>query len=74
MTLLLETIDIKFPKIRKALDGEPSILVKKGKIMEAELKKSRLTVDQLLSLLRSKDIFSLLMWTMPYLKQMENCL
>ncbi|KIL48439.1 DUF421 domain-containing protein [Jeotgalibacillus campisalis] len=59
ITIALEWLDIQSPKLRKALDGEPKILIKQGKIMEKELKKARVDLDALLSLLRDKDIFIL---------------
>ncbi|TDL31011.1 DUF421 domain-containing protein [Jeotgalibacillus sp. S-D1] len=59
ITILLELLDIKFPKIRTALDGEPRILIKHGKIMEKQLKKTRIDIDSLLALLRNKGIFSI---------------
>ncbi|MDG5473658.1 DUF421 domain-containing protein [Jeotgalibacillus sp. ET6] len=59
ITIGLEWLDIQSPKIRYALDGEPKILIKQGKIMEKELKKARLDLDALLALLRDKDIFNL---------------
>lgn len=39
--------------------GEPRILVKKGQIMEDELRKVRLDMDALNALLRKKNVFSL---------------
>jgi len=57
-TMIMGMIDLKSPIFRKAIEGQPVILIKKGKIMEGELRKVRLDMDALLALLRKKDVFS----------------
>ena len=59
ITIILAFIDIKFKKARIIIEGQPKILIKKGKIMEKELQKVQLDVDALNSLLRQKDVFSI---------------
>jgi uncharacterized membrane protein YcaP (DUF421 family) len=59
LTLIVGFIDIKSRKFRLFLDGQPSIIIKQGKIMEHELKKMRLDMDELNLLLRTKDVFSI---------------
>ncbi|MBG9549603.1 DUF421 domain-containing protein [Cytobacillus firmus] len=54
-----ETLTQKFKRARKLLEGEPSIVIKKGKIIFEELKKNHLDLNQLQHLLRSKDVFSI---------------
>ncbi|CAM3807990.1 DUF421 domain-containing protein [Cytobacillus oceanisediminis] len=54
-----ETLTQKFKRARKLLEGEPSIVIKKGKIVYEELKKNHLDLNQLQHLLRSKDVFSI---------------
>ncbi|WP_026583746.1 DUF421 domain-containing protein [Bacillus sp. J33] len=49
----------KFKRARKILEGDPSIVIKKGKIVYEELKKNHLDLNQLQHLLRSKDVFSI---------------
>ncbi|UII57052.1 DUF421 domain-containing protein [Cytobacillus spongiae] len=49
----------KSRKLRKFLEGDPSIVIRKGKIDFNALKKNHLDVNQLQHLLRSKDVFSL---------------
>ncbi len=44
---------------RKILDGTPMILIQKGMIIEKNLKKSKLTINDLLEELRLKDIFNI---------------
>jgi uncharacterized membrane protein YcaP (DUF421 family) len=58
ITIVLEKIDIKSKKFRKVIEGEPKIVIKNGEIMEDALKKKRLDVDELKSLLRQKNVFS----------------
>ncbi|HWL23230.1 MAG TPA: DUF421 domain-containing protein [Ureibacillus sp.] len=58
-TLLMAFVDIKIKPLRKLTTGEPIIVIKEGKIMEQALKKTKLDMDSLSSMLRQKDIFSL---------------
>ncbi|RBW68336.1 YetF domain-containing protein [Bacillus taeanensis] len=58
ITIVLGFIDIKSKKVRNIIEGQPRILIKKGEIMEDELRKVRLDIDALNSLLREKDVFS----------------
>ncbi|MGI8314216.1 DUF421 domain-containing protein [Halobacillus mangrovi] len=58
-TILLGYIDIKSKKARTAVEGEPIILIRNGKIMDEALQKTRLDVDALNVLLRKKNVFSL---------------
>src|ERR1041384_4459892 len=57
-TICMGFLDIKSPKFRMAIEGQPIILIKKGKIMENELRKVRLDIDALNALLRKKNVFS----------------
>lgn len=43
---------------RRLLDGTPKILIQNGKIIERNLKKTKLTVNDLLEELRIKDVFN----------------
>lgn len=56
---MLGYIDIKSKKARKIPIGEPIIVIKEGNIMENALRKTRLDINELNSLLREKDVFSL---------------
>ncbi|TFB24323.1 DUF421 domain-containing protein [Filobacillus milosensis] len=58
-TILIGYIDLKSKKIRYVVEGQPRILIKKGKIMENELKRVRLDIDALLNLLRKKNVFAI---------------
>ena len=57
-TIILDFLSIKSPKFRITIEGYPSILIKKGQIMEKELRKVRLDIDALNALLRKKNVFS----------------
>src|SRR5690606_16647276 len=45
------------PLGKKLLEGDPVIVIRDGKILENNLRKSRFNVDQILQLLREKDVF-----------------
>ncbi|MHC0035423.1 DUF421 domain-containing protein [Pseudoneobacillus sp. C159] len=59
LTIAMGLLDIKSKQARKVIEGEPVIVVKKGKIMEDQLRKQRLDMDELRAMLRKKEVFSL---------------
>ena len=59
LTILAARLALYSRKMRKVIDGEPTILVSKGQVMENNLGRVRLSVDDLRSMLRSKGAFSL---------------
>ena len=59
LQVLLSYISLKNSKIRNILDGKPSIIIKKGKVMFKEMSKLRYTLDDLISQLREKGIKSI---------------
>lgn len=58
LTYIVDVFILKIPKTRVILDGEPSILIKRGKIQYDILKKVRLDIDNMLIMMREKDVFS----------------
>ncbi|MDR0670918.1 MAG: DUF421 domain-containing protein [Oscillospiraceae bacterium] len=46
-------------RFRALLCGKPSVLMKDGRILQRELRKNRLTIDELIEALRAKDITDL---------------
>ena len=58
LTLLVSYISLKSSRAKKLLDDKPMIIIKNGKILEQELKKSRLPLGDLNMLLRIQGIFS----------------
>jgi uncharacterized membrane protein YcaP (DUF421 family) len=56
---LMEYITEKWRYAAKYIEGEPTIVIMNGKIMESALKKMKYTASDLMGLLRVKDIFDL---------------
>ncbi|GAA0727518.1 DUF421 domain-containing protein [Clostridium malenominatum] len=59
LSYLMEVITMKWIKVGEYVDGKPTIVIKKGKIMEDSLKKMKFRAADLLSLLRNKNVFDL---------------
>jgi len=59
MQLIISNANLKSIWARQIICGKPSILVYRGKIDEAALKKEKFTVNELQERLRERDIFSL---------------
>ncbi|TCT22388.1 uncharacterized membrane protein YcaP (DUF421 family) [Melghiribacillus thermohalophilus] len=53
-----EMITQKFKGSRALLEGKPALIIHKGKINKEEMQKNKLDLNQLLHLLRKKDVFS----------------
>lgn len=58
-TLAISYLSIHSMSARRILDGTPLVLIQSGKIVEKNLKKSKLNVNDLLEELRLKDIFNI---------------
>ncbi|MGW8959177.1 DUF421 domain-containing protein [Paenibacillus sp. NPDC055715] len=56
-TFVIEILQIKSKKVRDFADGKTRTLIKDGKILEDNLRKERLTLDELMEQLRSKNVF-----------------
>ncbi|MBT2738453.1 DUF421 domain-containing protein [Bacillus sp. ISL-7] len=57
-TVITGFLDLKSSKFRYAIEGQPVILIKKGKIMDEALRKVRLDLDALNTQLRKKNVFA----------------
>ncbi|GGF68667.1 hypothetical protein GCM10010912_12160 [Paenibacillus albidus] len=57
VSLGIEFLKIKSKKARDFIDFKAQVLIKDGKILEDNMKKERLSVDELLEELRKKDVF-----------------
>ncbi|MFJ5715501.1 DUF421 domain-containing protein [Neobacillus sp. NPDC093127] len=57
--ITLAIISLKNKKFRDLVDGQPSIIINRGKIDEVAMKKLRYNFDDLMSQLREKDIRSI---------------
>ncbi|MCL2840247.1 MAG: DUF421 domain-containing protein [Defluviitaleaceae bacterium] len=58
LVICMEIIALKSMKFRALFDGQPIILIKKGKIVYSALKKERLNVHDLTMMLRTNNTFS----------------
>jgi uncharacterized membrane protein YcaP (DUF421 family) len=58
LTIIIEQISLKSPMVRVLFDGEPAIVIKKGKIQTKAMALSKLNMDDLSMLLRDKNVFS----------------
>ena len=54
--LLLSWLTYLFPRLKNALEGEPRVVVKHGQIIEENLRRDRLTRDEILSEMRLAGI------------------
>ena len=57
--LVLSALSLKSSKIRKLLCGKPVILIENGKILQGNLRKTRITLDELTGHLREKDVLDI---------------
>ncbi len=57
--LVLSHLSLKSTAVRKLLCGKPVILIENGNIMQENLQKTRITLDELTGHLRQKDILDL---------------
>ena len=58
-SILISYISVKSYKGRKILDGVPVILIEHGKIMEKNMRKEKLSINDLLEECRQKNIFNI---------------
>jgi uncharacterized membrane protein YcaP (DUF421 family) len=58
LTFLAGYIGLKWARARILIDGEPTVVIKEGKILERAMAGLRLNVDDLKMLLRTQNIFS----------------
>jgi uncharacterized membrane protein YcaP (DUF421 family) len=56
---LMEYITMKWRYAAKYIEGEPTIIIMNGMIMESVLKKMKYTASDIMELLRNKDVFDL---------------
>ena len=57
--VLTSALSLKFHKIRTVMQGHPVIIIRNGTIDVEALKKLRISVNDLLSALRQKDVFEI---------------
>lgn len=56
--VILALVGIKSRGFQRLTDGRPAIIIKNGEILEESMKKNQITIDELMLLLREKDIFN----------------
>lgn len=54
---IMGLISLKSKKVRDFVEGQGTIFIKNGKVMETNLRKEKYSIDELLELLRKKDVF-----------------
>lgn len=59
MELLLSLLSLRSVFFRKLLCGKPVILIENGKFLQDNMRKSRITLDELTSQLREKDVLDI---------------
>lgn len=59
ITILLTTITGKFPKLRKFINGTPTIIMDDGKIYRKNMKKAKLDLTEFMVLCRQEGYFNL---------------
>ncbi|MCL6547916.1 MAG: DUF421 domain-containing protein [Alicyclobacillus sp.] len=59
LSLVVAFIQRKSYRGRILIDGRPTVLVEHGKVLEHNLKKVNLSVEEMMALLRQKDVFKL---------------
>ena len=59
MELLLSGLSMRSLKLRKLLCGKPVILIDNGKFLQKNLRRTRITLDELTSKLREKDVLDI---------------
>lgn len=57
--LVLSALSLKNSRLRKLLCGKPVILIENGKILQENLRKTRITLDELSGHLREKDVLDI---------------
>lgn len=56
-SLGIEFMQLKSKKMRDFIDGKGTVLIRDGKVLEDNLKKERLTTDELMEQLRKRSVF-----------------
>lgn len=59
LTVALSYVSFKVPKLRPLLEGEPLVLVQDGEVIMRNLRRERITIDELLAAARQQQIGSL---------------
>lgn len=58
LAIILSVIGINSPLLRKVIEGVPEIVIQNGKINSDILRKNKLSMEDLMMMLRDKDVFN----------------
>jgi uncharacterized membrane protein YcaP (DUF421 family) len=59
MQVLISFLSYKFPGMRPVMDGEPIVIVQDGKAIERNMKRERITLDEVMVEVRMQQISSI---------------
>jgi uncharacterized membrane protein YcaP (DUF421 family) len=59
LTVFVGYVSFRFRRLRHVLDGEPIVLVEDGRIVESNLRRERLSVDELEAAVRLQQVASI---------------
>lgn len=59
LAILLAALSLKSPVILRLVEGKETVVIKNGHILESNLKKNRITIEELVSELRALGVFNL---------------
>jgi uncharacterized membrane protein YcaP (DUF421 family) len=59
LTVAVSFLSFRFPRLRPALDGEPVIVVEDGKPIERNLRRNRITLEELAAAARQSQLASI---------------
>ena len=59
LTVLFSYLSYRFPRLRPVLDGEPIVIVRDGRPIDGNLKRERLTIEEVMAEARLQQIDSL---------------
>jgi uncharacterized membrane protein YcaP (DUF421 family) len=59
LTVALSYVSFKVPRLRPVLDGEPLVLVQDGEVIARNLRRERITIEELLAEARQQQLASL---------------
>jgi uncharacterized membrane protein YcaP (DUF421 family) len=59
LQILVSYLSYRFPRLRPALDGEPIVVVQDGRAIEKNMRRERITLDEVLVEARQQQVASL---------------
>ena len=66
MALILSAATVKSVGLRRIFCGKPVILIENGRVLQKNLQKTRISLDELTGQLRLKDILDITRFSMPF--------